>query len=132
MFSRAFKLMLVGALVASSTLFVAAPASARPDQVIKVGKRDNWRPKHSYVRRGKDKKAVVVWKNPTRQRDHDIKALQVGTRWRIKRKMLRPRNRNRARKVFRKRGNYWYRCTFHSAKVNGQWQGMWGIVHVRR
>ena len=133
MLSKAIKVGLAASVIAAST-FIAGPASGlATDRKINVdGARDKWKPQHPFVRRGGDGKAKVVWKNPTMEGDHDIKSVNTGTDWTLRRKMLQTNNRNKAAKVFKKNGNYYFICTIHSTKENGFWKGMYGIVHVRK
>jgi plastocyanin len=127
--------MLVLTVAAGSTVLIAAPASSiKTNQVFNVDNaRDKWKPGgHIYVSRGKDGKAKVVWKNPSSAKDHDVKSVNTGKRWYLKRKMLKPNNGNKAEKVFKKNGDYYFICTIHSAKVGGEWTGMVQRVHVRK
>lgn len=127
--STSLRLFLMLALVAGSSVFTAAPASAKPDRVIKATDGDKWKPQHAYVRRGGDGKAVVKWKNPTGTR-HDIKSTNEGKDWYLKYTVL---NKGDGKtKTFKKNGNYYFRCTIHSVKQSGSFTGMVGILHVRK
>lgn len=119
---------LVAATVLAAGIVVATPASAAVDQVIRAGAQ-RWRPEHSFVRLGRDGRAVVKWVNRT-SRVHDLKSTNEGTDWRLRRKTL--RRGDSVRKVFRRRGNYYFRCVIHSVREDGRYIGMVGIVHVRR
>jgi len=131
MFSRAVRLIVVLGLVAASSVFTAGPASpAGADLVIKsTGQTARWKPKHSFVRMGKDGKAIVKWKNPTNT-VHDIKSTNEGKDWFLRRTTL--RKGDSKSKTFKARGNYYFRCTIHSVRQSGGYMGMVGIVHVRK
>lgn len=131
MLSRAMKLTVLVALVAGCTYLIAGQASpAVADFVIKAKSGDRWAPQHSpLIRRGKDGKAVIKWKNPTR-RVHDIKSTNEGKDWFLKRTTL--REGDAKTKTFKANGNYHYRCTIHSVKDGGTFVGMVGIVHIRK
>ncbi|MGH2700827.1 MAG: cupredoxin domain-containing protein [Actinomycetota bacterium] len=117
-------------LVAGSTFFAAGPARpAGADVVIRAKSGDRWAPQHSFVRRGKDGKAAIKWKNPTGTK-HDIKSTNEGKDWFLKRTIL--RKGDAKTKTFKSNGKYHYRCTIHSVKDNGVFIGMVGIVHVRK
>jgi plastocyanin len=83
---------------------------------------NRWKPKHIYITKG-DK---VRWRNPT-GRTHDVNAWGGG--WSLS-KVLSPGE--SARKTFRKRGTFRFRCVRHSGIVDGKCQGMCGVVHVVR
>lgn len=131
MLSRAMKLMLMMVLVAGSAFLIAGQASAAgADFVIKAKSGDKWAPQHSpSIRRGKDGKAVIKWKNPTGTK-HDIKSTNEGKDWSLKKTLL--RKGDAKSKTFKANGNYYYRCTIHSVKDNGTFIGMVGIVHIRK
>ena len=130
MLSREMKLMLVLTLVAGATVLIGGQASpAGADLVIKAKSGDRWAPKHPFIRRGKDGKAVIKWKNPTSRR-HDIKSTNEGKDWFLKRTTL--KKGDAKTKTFKANGNYYYRCTIHSVKDNGAFIGMVGIVHIRK
>jgi plastocyanin len=99
------------------------PASAARYRVRATGN-DRWRPAHLFISEG-DK---VVWRNPDDRR-HNVVAYGGG--WRLDR-MLDPGE--RVRRVFDEARNngdpYAYRCTLHSAIVDGRCEGMCGLVHV--
>ena len=74
----------------------------------------------------------VIWRNPTFT-PHNVKSYNQGKRWRLQRAQLETNNRNQVVRRFKKRGNYYFRCTLHSfSDGNGGYGGMVGIVRVRR
>ncbi|MGH2750697.1 MAG: hypothetical protein ACRDK3_07480 [Actinomycetota bacterium] len=128
MLSSMSKLMLVLALVAGSLTVAAPPASTATTYVVKAKSGDKWGPKttHAKMQGGK---VVVKWKNPT-ARNHDVKSVNIGKRWTLKKKVLEPKNGNAVKKTLKKKGKFWFRCTIHSAKVGGEWKGMVAKIHV--
>jgi plastocyanin len=129
MFSRGTKALL--ALLVGGIVF-AAPALAAVDWTVKVkNSNDTWAPEqHVYLFRGGDGKAVVKWVNPSGASDHNVVSMNTGTDWKMDLTLLRPHNGNSARHTFKKDGDYYFRCTLHSDKIEGNWQGMYGIIHV--
>lgn len=118
------------ALVAGSLAIAAPVANAVPTKTVKAASGDRWKPGtvHLYRRGGK---GVVKWTNPTnRVGGHDVKSINEGARWFLKRKHLKNNSKNFARKTFKRPGTFWFRCTLHSAKVGGKWTGMFGKVRV--
>jgi plastocyanin len=83
-------------------------------------KGEKWRPLHTYIGRNDS----VRWTNPT-SRVHDLKAYGGG--WSFS-KILDPGE--SAKRRFKQRGTFKYRCVRHSAIVSGKCQGMCGLVHV--
>lgn len=85
---------------------------------------ERWRPAHLFITEGD----TVVWRNPEDRR-HNVVAYGGG--WQFNR-MLQPGE--SARRVFdevRAGGDpYQYRCTLHSALVDGRCEGMCGLIHV--
>jgi plastocyanin len=135
MLSRTTKLILVLALVAGSVAIAAPPAGAAPTYAVKAKSGDRWsgtRPFPYVTHAAKPgSKVIIKWTNPTTRR-HDVKSLNTGRNWSMSRKNLRPRNKNVVKRTFKRTGRYYFRCTIHSAKVNGDWTGMVGQVHVFR
>lgn len=130
MLSRTIKLILVVALVAGSLTVATPTASTAPAYVVKAKSGDRWGPKitHARMRGGK---AVIKWRNPTtRAGGHNIKSINEGARWTLKRKHLQNKNGNTVTKTLKKRGRFWFICTIHAAKVGGRWRGMFGQIHV--
>ncbi len=129
MLSRTSKLLLVVALVAGSLAIAVPAANAIPTKTVKAASGDRWMGgKHLYRRQGK---AVLKWTNPTnRAGGHNVKSINEGSRWFLKKTFLRNNNKSQAKKTFKKAGIFWYRCTLHSAKVGGKWTGMVGKVKV--
>jgi len=129
MLSRTTKLILVLALVAGSVA-IAAPANAVPTRTAKAAAGDRWQPGTVHLFR-QNGKGIVKWKNPTnRVGGHDVKSFNKGSTWNLDRTFLRNNNGSTAKKTFKKAGTFWFRCTIHSAKVNGEFTGMIGKVRV--
>ena len=101
-------------------LLIAGSSPAASFGVRAEGER--WKPAHRYVTKG-DR---VVWRNPTK-RIHDVTA--YGGNW-SKKAILDPGERTSKR--FSSRGKFTYRCVRHSAMVDGQCDGMCGVIHVRK
>ena len=116
---RLRRLMIVTLLAATCAL-VPLAASAGTYTVKAVG--DEWSPATRKV----VKNDRVTWRNPTR-RTHDVTSM--GRNWDLQ-VMLEPGE--EVAKRFRRTGRYRYRCTLHSAIVDGRCQGMCGVVVVRR
>jgi plastocyanin len=130
MFSRTFKLMLVLALVAGCLAIAAPTASAIPTRTVKAASGDRWTPGTTHLFR-QNGKGLVKWKNPTsRTGGHNVKSINQGSRWFLKRTHLKNRNGSVAKKTFKKAGTFWFVCTIHAAKVGGKWTGMVGKVRV--
>ncbi|CAN5547647.1 hypothetical protein BH20ACT23_BH20ACT23_22460 [soil metagenome] len=126
MTTKMARLLLATVLAAGSVLMFAGPASARV--VIKARTDSSWGPDHPFAKIGEK----VIWKNPTSNL-HDVKSYNQGKTWRLPRKQLQTNNRNQVVRRFKKRGNYYFRCTIHSFRDgDGKWEGMIGIVHARR
>jgi plastocyanin len=125
--TRATRLLLTTIVVVASVPIFAVPASARV--VIKARANNRWSAGgHIYAKIGEK----VLWKNPT-SAPHDVKSYNLGKRWRLKRTNLRTNSRNKVVRRFKKRGNYYFRCTLHSfPDGSGGFLGMIGIVHARR
>lgn len=125
--TRATRLLLMTIVVAASVPMFAAPATARV--VIKARTNNTWTAGgHIWAKIGEK----VIWKNPT-SAPHDVKSYNQGKRWRLKRTNLRTNSRNEVVRRFKRRGNYYFRCTLHSfSDGNGGYEGMVGIVHARR
>jgi plastocyanin len=107
--------LLVGGAVILGSVGVAGAATSR----VKA-KGEKWKPLHTYIARN-DK---VKWTNPT-NKVHDLKAYGGG--WSFKR-ILDPGE--SATRRFKQRGTFKFRCVRHSGIVNGQCQGMCGLIHV--
>lgn len=132
MFGKAIRVTLVGALVAGAIAMTQSVTLAAP-RVIKAkndcGSESNcWSPGDGHVSANVGQK--VIWKNPT-NRIHDVKSMNTGKDWNLKRTRLK-RDGGRYSRRFKKPGLYYYRCTIHSTKTENGWDGMWGIVHVSK
>jgi plastocyanin len=83
-----------------------------------------WRPAHLYITEGD----TVVWANPDSRR-HNVVAYGGG--WRFRRILDPGESVRRAFDEVRAGGKpYRYRCTLHSAIVDGRCEGMCGLIHV--
>lgn len=106
-----------------ATVLVTTFGVALAERVRVRATSERWRPAHLFITEG-DK---VVWKNPDDRR-HNVVAYGGG--WQFN-EMLQPGE--QARRVFEVRAGgdpYAYRCTLHSAIVDGRCEGMCGLVHV--
>jgi plastocyanin len=111
---RCAAVFLAGTVVIGS-IGVAAAATSRVR-----AKEEKWRPLHTYIGRND----TVRWTNPT-DRVHDVKAYGGG--WSFS-TVLDPGE--SAKRKFKQRGTFKFRCVRHSAIVSGKCQGMCGLVHV--
>jgi hypothetical protein len=114
--------LLVGSLVlGEATAVFAATFNVK---AVRVSGGWRWRDasgdQHTYINRGD----YIRWRNPTSVR-HNVVA--YGGNWSYAR-TLNPGQRVRRR--FGTAGNFRYRCTRHSALVNGRCSGQCGIIHV--
>ena len=107
--------VLLAAALSAGSIGVAAAATSR----VKA-RGEKWKPLHTYIGRGD----TVRWTNPT-SRVHDLKAYGGG--WSFKR-ILDPGE--SAKRRFKQRGTFKYRCVRHSGIVSGTCQGMCGLIHV--
>jgi plastocyanin len=89
-------------------------------KTVKATSTDKWGPTHLFVGKG----TPVVWKNPT-SKVHNIKS--TSKNWDYKR-ILDPGE--SAKRTFKAKGYYKYRCLLHSSLVSGVCRGMCGFVHV--
>ncbi len=113
-----FAILVVVATLLLGTIDVALAVRVQ----VRAGA-ERWMPAHVFIVEG-DR---VVWKNPDDRR-HNVVAYGGG--WRFN-ELLRPGE--RVGRVFeiRQGGDpYAYRCTLHSAIVDGRCEGMCGLVHV--
>ena len=130
MLSRTTKLMLVVALVAGSLSIAAPVANAVPTKTVKAASGDRWQPGTAHLFR-QGGKGIVKWKNPTnRQGGHNVKSINKGSRWFLKKTFLKNKSKNTVKKTFKKAGTFWFVCTIHAAKVGGDWTGRVGKVRV--
>lgn len=115
---------LVALLVVMFVLVAFPEAASAARHRVRATENDRWRPAHLFITEGD----TVVWRNSDDRR-HNVVAYGGG--WRFER-MLSPGE--RTRRVFdepRNNGDpYAYRCTLHSAIVDGRCEGMCGLVHV--
>ncbi|MCI0632678.1 MAG: hypothetical protein L0206_01990 [Actinobacteria bacterium] len=110
-------------LVIVSALLVGTVDVALGARVRVRADAERWRPAHLFITEGD----TVIWKNPDDRR-HNVVAYGGG--WRFS-ELLRPGE--KVRRVFDVRPGgdpYAYRCTLHSAIVDGRCEGMCGLVHV--
>jgi plastocyanin len=123
--TKVTRLLLAMVLAVGSVLMFAAPAAARV--VVKAKEGNTWTG-HISAKIGEK----VIWRNPTFER-HNVKSYNQGKRWRLRRTELETNNRNQVVRRFKKRGNYYFRCTLHSIPDGkGGYERMVGIVRVRR
>jgi plastocyanin len=113
--SRRMMAVALGVSLVLGSAGIAMGATAR----VKA-KGEKWKPVHTYIGRND----TVRWTNPT-SRVHDLKAYGGG--WSFKR-ILDPGE--SAKRKFKQRGTYKFRCVRHSAIVSGKCQGMCGLIHV--
>jgi len=113
--TRRYVAVLMAGALALGSIGVATAATSK----VKA-KGEKWKPFHTYIGRNDS----VRWSNPT-SRIHDLKAYGGG--WSFKR-ILDPAE--SAKRKFKQRGTFKYRCVRHSAIVSGKCQGMCGLVHV--
>ena len=110
-----------GAVIAGGVLTLALAAPAPADiQRVKAVDGDKFKPVHKYIGKGD----TVKWRNRDNTM-HDVSAYGGGWTYSVQ---LQPGD--SAKKRFRKRGTFRYRCNIHSGIVDGQCQGMCGFVHV--
>lgn len=109
------------ALVVATVVALAATAAFADTYRVRA-RRHSWDPAIRRVVRG-DR---VLWTNPTTQ-DHNVVAYRG--EW-TKNTYLDPGERSTKR--FWRVGTYKYRCTLHSGMLEGQCDGMCGVVRVRR
>ena len=97
------------------------PATSDAGKVrIKATDSRTWSPDFKHVPPG----TKVIWKNPTTS-SHTVTA--YSSNW-SKNTSL-PAG-ERTSKRFKKKGTFKYRCTIHSTLVDGDCDGMCGVVHV--
>ncbi len=113
------KRLLTLGIIVVMVLALSAVALAAT-KTVKATSTDKWGPSHLYVSKG----TTVVWKNPT-SRVHDLKS--TSKNWDYKR-ILDPRE--SAKRTFKAKGFYKYRCLRHSSLVSGVCRGMCGFIHV--
>jgi plastocyanin len=109
----------VAVLLAGAVILGSVGGAAAATSRVKA-KGDKWKPLHTYIRRND----TVRWTNPT-NRVHDLKAYGGG--WSFSRVLDTGES---AKRRFKQRGTFKYRCVRHSAIVSGKCQGMCGLVHV--
>jgi plastocyanin len=115
----AFRKAVVGTLSAALLISTSAPGLA-DTSTVKATSRDTWKKTHTYIGKGDS----VRWKNPDSE-THDLNAYGGG--WKMSAELAPGDN---AKKQFRKKGTFRYRCVIHSGIVDGACQGMCGFVHV--
>ncbi len=103
----------VSVLLGSTGIALGATAKVK-------AKGEKWKPVHTYIGRNDS----VQWTNPT-NKVHDLKAYGGG--WSFS-TILDPGE--KAKRKFKQRGTYKFRCVRHSAIVSGKCQGMCGLIHV--
>ena len=121
MSSRPRSLVVVAAALLLGVSVVAIPRVALASTiVVKAATGDKWNPTHAYIGKGD----YIQWKNPTSKK-HNVTAYGAG--WTYS-KILVPGA--TVKRQFNNTGTFRYRCTYHSAIVDGKCQGQCGFVHV--
>lgn len=116
--ARTLRMVLALAAALSLTLLMAPSQAARTR--IKATDSRTWSPDFKHVLPG----TKVIWKNPTSVQ-HTVTAYGGG--WSKNTTLAAG---TRTSKVFRNEGTFRYRCSIHSTLVNGECDGMCGVVHV--
>jgi plastocyanin len=107
-------------LVAGAVSLLPAGASQSATSRVKATDSRTWSPDFRHIGPGNR----IVWKNPTSAR-HTLTAWKG--RW-SKDVSLAPGE--RTAKKFKRKGQYYYRCTIHSTVIDGDCNGMCGLIHV--
>lgn len=107
-------------LAAALALTVLGGPSVAGRARIRATSSQTWSPDFKHVVPG----TRVIWKNPTSV-THNVTA--YSSNW--SKATTIPAG-ERTRKRFKKKGTFKYRCTIHSTLVNGDCNGMCGVVHV--
>jgi plastocyanin len=108
-------------ITAVLSLSLLASPSLGASHVVRANG-DEWQPEVRKIVKGD----LVRWTNPT-NKNHDVRS--IGNKWNYY-ELLSPDE--TAKKRFKSVGRYRYRCTLHSAMVDGQCQGMCGLIVVKR
>jgi plastocyanin len=111
---------LLVATVAALFVIMLATGAVAITKTTRATSDDRWNPRRVDIGRG-DR---VRWSNPTGS-THNVRAWGGG--WTFF-EVLSPGE--GARKTFRKRGKFKFRCTLHSTVSGGRCQGMCGLVTV--
>jgi plastocyanin len=114
-----FRKILVGGLSAA-LLVTSAGVGVAKTYTVKATSSDTWKKVHTYIGKGDS----VSWKNPDSE-THDLTAYGGG--WKMSEQL--PPGAS-AKKRFKKKGTFRYRCVIHSGIVGGACKGMCGFVHV--
>jgi plastocyanin len=116
--------LLVAVLVLGETSI--AFAVTRDVRAVRTSNGWRWRDasgdSHTYIEPGD----YIRWRNPT-NRTHNVVAYDAGADWNYSRTLAPGTS---VRRQFNRRGNFYYRCTIHSALSNGVCSGQCGIIHV--
>ncbi len=111
--------VLIGGVTAALLVSTGGVGLAKT-YTVKATSSDTWKKVHTYIGKGDS----VSWKNPDSE-THDLNAYGGG--WKLSEE-LNPGD--SAKKRFRKKGTFRYRCVIHSGIVSGACKGMCGFVHV--
>jgi plastocyanin len=114
-----FRKIVVGGVAAAMLVTTAGVGVAKTFRV-KATSSDSWKKVHTYIGKGD----TVRWSNPDSEA-HDLTAYGGG--WKMS-QQLEPGA--TAKKRFKKKGTFRYRCVIHSGIVGGACKGMCGFVHV--
>ena len=108
-------------VVAATALIVTAlmGTAFAATTTVKAGA-EIWKPKHAYITKGD----IIRWKNPTTKL-HNVKS--IGSNWSFNRSL--PPG-EIVKRQFKAIGTFKYRCTYHSAIVDGKCEGQCGLIHV--
>ena len=106
--------------VATALLVSMTGTGLAKTYTVKATSSDAWKKVHTYIGKGD----TVKWKNPDSEM-HDLTAYGGG--WKMSEE-LQPGD--TAKKRFKKKGTFRYRCVIHSGIVSGACKGMCGFVHV--
>jgi plastocyanin len=115
--SNASKLILVLALVAGSLTIAAPAANAVPTKTVEASSA-SWLPETVRLTR-QNGKGIIKWTNPTGV-EHNVRSSNKGTNWTMSTKMLQPFGGNVVKRTFKKRGTYYFKCTFHPITMVGK------------
>jgi plastocyanin len=116
--SSASKLILVLALVAGSLAIAAPAAHAVPTKTVKAASPASWQPKKVRLVR-RNGKGIIKWTNPTGVA-HNVRSSNKGTNWTMGTKTLQTSSANVVKRTFKKRGTYYFKCTFHPITMVGK------------
>jgi plastocyanin len=115
--SSASKLILVLALVAGSLAIAAPAANAVPTKIVEASSA-SWQPERVRLVR-RNGKGIIKWTNPSPV-EHNVRSSNKGTNWSMDTKTLQTSGGNVVKRTFKKRGTYYFKCTFHPITMVGK------------